>query len=106
LKKALLILTLLLGFTVVAQQTHGNDPVVKVANLPFDNTLDIIFETNSVTPVEITVYNLIGEQVYKELYDVANKLSLNIPTDRYTKGVYLLAVKQGDYSQTIKITKK
>lgn len=94
------------GFTAVAQQPQGNEPVVRVANLPFENTLNIIFQTNGVIPVEVTVYNLIGEQVYKEIYDAASKLNLIIPTDRYTKGVYLLAVKQGDYSQTIKITKK
>lgn len=106
-KKIHIFLFLLTAPFFVAAQENATqqNPVVKVANLPFGNTLDIQLVSVENTPIEVSVYNLLGEEVFQELYDGRGVLQLTIPTDKLERGVYFLTIRQNGSIQTRKLTK-
>lgn len=66
------------------------NPVKDVVQISIQNTRE---------PFEITVYDLIGNVICRSSHQ-------NINMEIFTKGIYLFKVKQGAFTQTIKIAKE
>jgi len=82
------------GSSSVDELTKLYKQTLKIFPNPSFNTADIVFEMKENAPAVISVFNIAGENVYKETYANVKqgKNSINIDVSNLTNGTYLLKV--------------
>lgn len=76
---------------------------------PSSGLINVRFEAFNAEPVEITLFNLVGEVIYssgEQIYPVGTRTS-SINLENNPSGIYFLRLKKGDrlYTQKVTITK-
>lgn len=79
---------------------NSNDFPVVIANDPEGINLTFAFEET--TPVVVTLYNMTGQQVMSEQYNVSAERIL-LPLSQEAHGVYIVRIQQGDRQVTQKV---
>ncbi len=80
----------------------GNDPVVYPN--PFEGELEV-FVPPTDTPLEVRLYNLLGQEVYTELFSSAEEV-VRMELSSLPSGVYLLSVSGEQIKYTTKVIKR
>ncbi|MDD3079578.1 MAG: autotransporter-associated beta strand repeat-containing protein [Paludibacter sp.] len=93
------------GILKVKQATGIINPEIgsDVYPNPFRNTLNIKID-NAIDDLKISVYNLLGSEIYSQMYEGQTQIILN--TEALPKGIYMLRLQSGDKITTRKIVKE
>ncbi|MFY8021688.1 MAG: S8 family serine peptidase [Bacteroidia bacterium] len=70
---------------------------------PFENQITLKFKSNYESPIELSIYNTLGELKLKETIDISNKILVDVSTANLVSGVYFLQLKSGDFIKTYRI---
>lgn len=77
---------------------------VNVYPNPLQNNLNISIPTKTNLPIQVTLYNTLGEQLINQQFNAQTELQ--IPLQKITSGIYMLQVKQGNSVYSQKVIKK
>lgn len=72
---------------------------------PFNPTTTIQYQLPKATNVEITIFNLLGQQVWKKeiTYQAAGQHEINVDLSNHSSGIYFYRLDAGDFVQTRKM---
>ena len=70
---------------------------------PFENQITLKFKTTYESPIELSIFNALGELKLKETIDISNKMLVDISTVNLVSGVYFLQLKSGDFVKNYRI---
>lgn len=73
---------------------------------PFHENLHIEYESDSLAPVHVEIYNTMGEKVLEVIHQESGLQSVSIPFLHLASGVYILKVTQNDKKGIQRIIKK
>jgi hypothetical protein len=85
---------------IVAVVFNGQTSNVKISPNPFSNNITVQYNVAN-APITITVYDILGRKLYE------NKAAgiININTEQWTKGGYIIKINDGNAIQNYKIIK-
>ncbi len=79
------------------------EPMIAYPN-PADQSVTVQYQSNTPDAVEVTVYNILGSQVYKQKQAAqAGGNTLSVPVNNLQNGQYVLSVTNGKKRQVVKI---
>lgn len=71
---------------------------------PTNNIAHILFDADAKYQSEISIYNIVGKQVYNERLAINQGLStVNIDVKDFHQGIYLVKIQNGTKTQTLKL---
>lgn len=86
-------LTVLEGQGVILEPEYGDLSFISAIPNPFSGTTEIKFFTKEKSEIEFVVYNLVGEQIHRQLlFVLAGENSINYDGKDIPKGMYLFSV--------------
>jgi immune inhibitor A len=86
---------------------NENNTIQKVSAFPnpFNNDLSITFNSSSNQHVSYTITNAIGQILLHGTTEaIIGSNQINIKTNELPRGIFIITIKQGNYSKTLKVT--
>jgi subtilisin family serine protease len=91
-----------------SRQGHESAKPVMAFPSPFYNQLYIFFESPVSTPVDITLYDTAGKEIFQKTYQGVTErkyLVIDNDFDRIQKGVYIIRIRAGNLSGNTKLVR-
>lgn len=87
-----------------AIKDQGNINAFSIYPNPARNTANILFDADAQYQTQISIYNIVGKQVYNKNLTVQNGLSaINVDVTNFYQGIYLVKIQNGTKTQTLKL---
>ncbi|MFT4644514.1 MAG: hypothetical protein ACI8ZX_000917 [Planctomycetota bacterium] len=83
---------------------NGNINAFSIYPNPTNNIAHILFDADAQYQTEISIYNVVGKQVYNETLSINHGLStVNIDVKDLHQGIYFVKIQNGTKTQTLKL---
>lgn len=72
---------------------------------PYDDTFQLELKTNSIEPIQIKIYDMLGKLIESDTVSV-NELPAYTTGEKWASGVYNLVITQGEQLETLRVIKR